>query len=555
MTHSTRIFFATLFLALPYGASALSRSELLPDASFQVSVSGTTNFWNALKTSPFGKLWVDPEFQNFAGHLDQDFFKKTFLQGDTPNPEKEVFIEQVSKMTGEVALAFNEGQQNPCIVAAISQEDYAKVLELDEHLSEILEDNFDLVKSTFQDIEIVKFVPLSGKREPYWQAWAQDTLLVGWSREWVEKNLVALQKEKPEEPKGNPCLSLKINLRQLLQSWSKKEDGDLSPEDPDSFQRISKVLGLSGIGVFSMNVEMREHQMRVLSDLEVDDLNVGLFRLIDPTPSEIPQVPFLSADTSALEVGRINLAGLWKAIPEILHSLDPTIEQQFDLVISSFEQQTGLNFTEQILENLDTAYLSYSIEDEGVQKNLLGFELKDGQAFQQTIDSLMANPTVQPQLEVVLETESFLDQPIYLVKNLPPESAVAFAVSGSYLFYGHPDALRQAIRAINRDTPADKPFGASKLAQGLQNFLSPKAFGFSGIDWKKNMRLLIQKIQSQKFAEDFKQGWNRGAGKKIPPPDFSKLPPADHMASFFNRSYQQTQASPTGLHQEIVLEY
>jgi hypothetical protein len=254
-------------------------------------------------------------------------------------------------------------------------------------------------------------------------------------------------------------------------------------------------------------------------------------------------------------VGRINLSRLWKAIPDILRALDPSIQQQFDLVVSSFEEQTGLNFTEQILENMDTAYLSYSLEEERLQKNLLGFELKDGQAFQQTLDSLLANPTIQPQLEVLLETETFLDQPIYLIKNLPPESAVALAVSGGYLFYGHPDALRQAIRAIHRDSPAGEPFGASELAHGLQNFLSPKAFAFSAIDWKKNMRLLIRKIQSQKFAEDFNRGWSRGGENKIPPPDFSKLPAADHIASFFNRSYQQTQVTPSGLHQEMVLEY
>ena len=37
--------------------------------------------------------------------------------------------------------------------------------------------------------------------------------------------------------------------------------------------------------------------------------------------------------------------------------------------------------------------------------------------------------------------------------------------------------------------------------------------------------------------------------------DFNKLPAADHIASFFNVSYQYAEATDSGLHQRIILKY
>ena len=50
------------------------------------------------------------------------------------------------------------------------------------------------------------------------------------------------------------------------------------------------------------------------------------------------------------------------------------------------------------------------------------------------------------------------------------------------------------------------------------------------------------------------ENWAK-SGSPFPPPDLNKLPPATHIASFFNVSYQYAEATDEGIHQRIILKY
>ena len=65
---------------------------------------------------------------------------------------------------------------------------------------------------------------------------------------------------------------------------------------------------------------------------------------------------------------------------------------------------------------------------------------------------------------------------------------------------------------------------------------------------------LVRELNKPGYTDVMVQNWAK-SGSPLPPPDFSKLPPADHIASFFNVSYQYAEATSDGIHQQIILKY
>ena len=97
-------------------------------------------------------------------------------------------------------------------------------------------------------------------------------------------------------------------------------------------------------------------------------------------------------------------------------------------------------------------------------------------------------------------------------------------------------------------------FEQTELVQGLRKEVSSSAFGFGAVDWKLNMDAIMAELTKPEYMSLIEQNWAT-SGSVLPPPDFKKLPSADHIASFFNVSYQYVEANNNGLHQKIILKY
>jgi len=550
MPARTKILSLSLLLALPLAAHALERLELLPsDAQAYLRVSNTTNFWSGLKQSPIGKLWIDPQFQDFIGNPDAETWTDLFLDGNS-EAENAILREEFKMLKGEVIFAFYEGFDEVAIIAAMEKEDYLKSLELDEKLNTLKDEPTEFIRSTFQGTEIIQQIP--GDGDTTWQTYVDGTFIGGASKEWIEQCIVRLQKEKIEEPEGNPVFNLNLPLERLVDEWVEEMDGHGAAT---STRSLVDALGLAGLENLSVALELKTDEMTVDSNLKISDLTKGIFSLLDLQPSEIPEVPFVPESISSFEVGRLDLPGLWKEIPDILASISPTAKPQLDMVIGMFMQQTGIDLEQDLLGNLGTQYLSYSQTEEGRQQvTVIALELKDSLAFKTALESMLSSPTLQMQLANSLEAEEFLDHTVYTVKTADPSENVAFGIAGDYLFYSQPEGLRQVIRSLAGEGGDNGSFNRSPLVKGLRKHMSARAFGFGAVDWRKNMATLIRELDKPEFTDAFAQGWAT-SGSPLPPPDFKKLPPADHIASFFNVSYQYVEATGDGLHQQIFLKY
>lgn len=309
-----------------------------------------------------------------------------------------------------------------------------------------------------------------------------------------------------------------------------------------------------GIEKFSIRIGLEDTEMVVDSTLTATSLDKGIFTILDMEPTELPSVSFIPEDIALIEVGRFNLLRFWKEIPNFLTVAMPSAKPQFDMMLAMLRQQTGIDIEQDLLAHLGTRYTSFSAVEGEILLSVMAIDLKDSQAFKQGLETAMASPALQPQVAMLLDTIDFLDHALYVSKNTEPADTISFAVMGNYLLYGHPDGLRQVIRSETSGTAPGTAFERSELVKGMRQVVPQNAFGYSAIDWKKCMLSVMHELTKPDRIQLIQQKWALRGGP-IPPPDFSKIPPTDHIASFFNTTYQYTEKTDHGLHQRIILKY
>jgi len=538
-------------------ATALERISLLPpDEHMYVQISNSTGFWNQLKKSPLGKLWVDPQFQNFLGNPEAGSWQDFFFS-ETSDAENEIILEQLKMISGEFIFVFDKERQPSYIIAAITEADYIRSLDLDIQYNEITGKSFEMIKSTFQDAEIVQQIKEAETPDETinWQTYIEDTLIFGPSREWVEKCIIQLKNDSVTEPVGNPSLTLNIPISGLLQNLIEEKDPVTggSPSQVDT-TALFDALGFMDIDRYSLKVELRDTEMVADGNLIAPDLTKGIFTLFDFHPSELPTVTFIPENIASLEVGRVNLLRFWQEIPDILASAVPSAKPQFDMAIAMIPQMTGIHLEQDLLAHLSTHYLSFTVTENEPPISVIAIQTQDEAAFKTGLETALAAPALQAQVAALLEIEEFLDHTIYTLKNRNAENTAAFGVSGGHLLYGPPDGLRQAIRSQSSDAAANRSFEHSPLVKGLRQHVPPTAFGYNAINWGKNMEIFIRELNQPKMIAAWKKNQQKSR-HPLPPPDFSKLPPGDHIASFFNISYQYAETTGNGIHQRIILKY
>jgi hypothetical protein len=551
-----RIILLALLLAIPPASSALERTVLIPsDAQTYVRISNVTNFLSELKKSSAGRLWADRQFQDFIGNPDAEIWREMLFDGEE-SAENEMYMEQLKMLTGELILAFNTKAGTMRIIAGMNTEVFQRSLVLDERLSEIGENPFRIIRDTFQDVEIIQHIEAPGtpQEESTWQAHLNHTLVMGDSREWVEKSIVQLKKGAVKEPEGNPELNLNLPLAEFIRDkMLEKQNPALSPMAPDP-EVVLESLGLMGIEKLTTRIELQDKEMVVDSTLTATSLEKGIFTLLEFQPVELPAVGFIPENIAMIEVGRFNLLRFWQEIPAILSVAMPAAKPQFDIMLNLLRQQTGIDVEQDLLVHLGTRYFAFSAMEEDSLLSVTAIDLKDSQAFKAGLETALASPSLQSQVTMLLETVEFLGHSLYISKNTAPSESIAFAIMGNYLLYGHPDALRQVIRTETSGAVSGGAYERTELITGMRQSVPQTAFNFSAVDWKKFMEAVIHELTKPDRTRLILRSWAMHGGA-LPPPDFNKLPSTDHIASFFNTTYQYIEKTGEGLHQRIILKY
>jgi len=546
---------AALLLTATVPAFALERMDLVPpDAQFEVHISDTTTFLEKLKKSSLGKLWADPLFQDFLGHPDADMLNEYLFDGEK-TAQDEMMLEQIKMLKGEVVIAKVREEDTPYMILAMTDDDFRHSLILDDKMAETSKEPFDIVRDSFQDVDVIQHIEHAGTdhESRTWQAHLGNTLVMGPSKEWVEKSITRLRQEAIDEPEGNPVLDVNVPLATLIRESLKEPQDDPAPVIVDP-SMLFESLGLLGIEKFTTHIELRDEDMIVDNNLQATSLGKGIFTLLDMEPAELPNVDFVPDNITLIEVGRVNLLRFWQEIPAVMTTAMPTVKPQLDMVLSTIRSQIGIDIEQDLLANMGTRYIAFSSPNGDMLASVMALELKDGSAFRNALETVMASPMVEPQVTAVMDTINFLDRTLYVSKTTEAADAIAFSVTGNYLLYGHPDAVRQVIRSQSSEAASNPRLEENAMVRGLRQHVPGTAFGYSAIDWKKSMPFIIRELTQPQRIRIIQERWAR-SGAALPPPDFNKLPPTDHLASFFNTSYLYIERTNQGLHQQIILKY
>lgn len=560
MLNKSRIPLITLILSCALSSMALERISLLPpDQQVRVRISNTTEFLNRLEKSPLGQLWADPQFQDFAGNPSEKDWMDLFFQ-DKSEAYKEITRNQLAMLKGELAFGGNSDSEGVFIIAAMSPKDYLRSLEQDELLKTLGEAPFEIIHDEFQGIKLARHIRNGGTEEEQssWQAHLANTLLIGNSKEWVERSIIQLKNESPDEPEGSPTLNLQLKLSQLIEEMIQSMEGK-SPSASGALgnKAIFEALGLLGVENCSVSIRLDKDKMVSDSTLNTSNLSKGLFAILDTQASSLPTVTFIPESASSIEVGRINLLGLWRELPNIFSAISPSGQMQFAMISGMIQQQAQIDLDQDLLSNLDTQYLSFSVTEPETarQVKMIGIELKNSDAFKSALETGLNAPALQPQIAAALEKETFLEHTVYTIKNQQEGGTpLAFAIAANRLFYGPPSVIRQVIRTQSSSDAAHTSFENSPLVRGLRQHIPSNAFGYSAINWKKQMESVLKELSNPAYMAAFQLGLE-SSGTQKDLPDFGKLPPAEHLASFFNTTYQYTEKTDSGLHQRIITQY
>ncbi|MBN2703229.1 MAG: DUF3352 domain-containing protein [Pontiellaceae bacterium] len=541
--------FAAL-IALPLSSFALERLDLLPsDSPLYIRISNIEEGVKMLEKTSFGKLWADEQVQDFLGNPLQGKEWEALIASNMYDDAEmaKVIQEEIEMNEGEFIMSFDAEMEDSYLIAAMSREDFIHSLELDQKLSE--QDPVITKKYTFQGEEVVQYIYEAGTEWEYslWQAQLNDTLVLGPKKEWVERSIIELKKEKIEEPSGTPSVTANLEIKKLINQLLRESEGAELAEA----ENLIGAMGLLDLDKCTLNLTLQENEVVLDGTLYARRTDKGIFTLLDTRPVKLPTAGFIPKDFSLLEVGRLDLPGFWKEVKRVVAEISPELETQIDSIMTMVRRETGVDLEMDLLAHLGTEYTYYSLSEGNRVEDLFAFSLNNSDAFKRTIEAILGAPAVKPQVEMMIETVDFLDHTLYLTSDLitEPEAQLAFSVINGYLIIGNTETVQQAVRSV------DKPSALSQnpIVRDSRNVIPSSAFRFSLFDAKKYIKFLADLIQTEEYAmilDDYFYVYDI----PISLPDLSKMPPAEHLASFFKAIYSYSEKTPEGIHIRAVIQ-
>ncbi|NLX26913.1 MAG: DUF3352 domain-containing protein [Lentisphaerae bacterium] len=550
MTKKQTLTTLAALIALPLSSFALERIDLIPSESpAYIRISNIEEGVKMVEKTPFGKLWADKQVQDFLGNpLQGKTWEELFAGKMYDDAEMaKAMQEEIEMNEGEFIVSFDAAMEDSYVIAAMSREDFFRSLELDQKLSE--QDPVITKKYTFQGEEVVQYIYEAGTEWEYssWQAQLNDTLVLGPKKEWVERSIIELKKEKIEEPQGAPSVTANFEIKKFINQLLSESEG----ADQAEIKSIISALGLADIDKCTMNLSLKEDEVVLDGILYARRIDRGLFTLFDTRPANLPTAGFIPNDFSLLEVGRMDLPGFWKEVKRVVAEISPELQTQIDSVMTMFSRETGVDFEMDLLAHMGTEYTYYSLSEGERVKDLVAFSLKNSDAIKRTIEAILRAPAVKPQAEMIIETVDFLDHTLYLTSDLvtEPEAQLAFSVIDGYLIIGNTETVQQALRSVGKPSTLSQ----NPIIRNFRNMIPSTAFRFSLFDAKRYIKFLAELMQTEEYIMML-DDYLYMNDIPISLPDLTKMPPAEHLASFFETIYSYSEKTPEGIHIRAVIK-
>jgi hypothetical protein len=125
--------------------------------------------------------------------------------------------------------------------------------------------------------------------------------------------------------------------------------------------------------------------------LAIDGEPKGLLAMLPTKPLTLDELKVVPADATMAWVARLDAAGTYQKIRDLVKALDPG-NTDFDQGVASFEQMTGLSLADDLLKPLGDSWAVYSSPGEGSSIWMgatVAVTIADGAKLAQTHDRLL----------------------------------------------------------------------------------------------------------------------------------------------------------------------
>lgn len=553
MVAKSKILFLSLLPAIPLAASALERVSLLPpETLIRLQVTNVAEMRAELDRMYLSKLRQDEQFQAFSVAFAKKI--KTRAEEGKEGLLDPFLYEHLLMLKGEAVFALKEdkkgsGTSHTYFSAAMTAEEYTESLRRGHWVQSEEEALVEIVKSSFQGVEIVQHIAQGGTPEEQIFHWSHlnGTFLLADQREWVEKCIVQLKKEHVAEPGGN-TLRLNLPLGPLLfHSALQKKTNDVERVQAE---QLYCALGLAGIDHYELKVEINGDEVVLDSTLEISDPSQGIFTLLDTTPRNLGKNEYLPVPFSSFMVGQINLARFWNNLPEILTATPPATAAQFAMAIRTVQQKTGLDIGQDLLAHLGTRFsLSTQRQNDG-QSWIVAFDLQDEYSMKQSLETLFSSPLVQPWIHII-SISDFRGHVIYGLKSKnPAANPASLCTANGQLLLGNADLVRETIQRQEGGAQSN----LSKMELAARRHAPPNAFGLGATDHRETASMLNIKVSDSSFSAGFGVTVNKDpedARQELGENEIS----LNYVALFLQNTYHFAEAVPGGIHHRVILEY
>ncbi len=547
-------------LALP----AAARLELLPeDSAIRLHIPSVSNLCAALESSPPGRCWRDPAMQEFLGHPDPARWlphhgAPAHLRDEIRHLQKESLL----LLQEDLAIGLAPGPDAELYIAAqLSEPQYARIQELDRHIARLIPESITFVREEFQGVELLRATLVSPDKNTNtsWQAFVSNTYLDSTDRGWVEKSISRLQARPPAAAAAPYLLQGRADggwlcalLEKAITPRPPRKTDNAATNAPPLFKPgdLIRALKISELQEVSFDVSAQDGRLRTALRINNRGCRQGIWTLLDPAPLPADwRLPYIPADAFAYNANRMNLAGLWEALPGMLNQISPALSASRQFFEAMLQQTFGIDLHNDLLRHLDTGYAACSRMRDGSSRELMYWQVKHPAEAAAALARLLADAApLRMHLGENFQASEFRGRPIYtFARPAAGSNAWSLAVAGQYLVGGDDAMVRAALRAA--DAPGSPAgFYDSAAYQALLRFKPAAACSYESLDlgaairghlagarWRQIRQYLEQLNAKHKTLSGQSAGIN-----------FDRMPPADKIAAFFGPLLSYSAATADG---------
>jgi len=584
-----------LILILSYSPAlrAYNRSELMPGSDLTIRISNVAQFIAAIEKSNFGKLWNSNEMKPFINNQSlADVLKETLLAtllGEKKSNKQLAHLtwQQLQLNNNEFIIGFSFGDKvDLSLTAGMDEAAYLEDKKLDDRIVELDDDLSERRKQIFNgtDIYVAELKAPDGTSDSIYSSFYGGTFVQSSDLEKVEKCIVKLKSQLPEEPATPPTLYIGINNRFIsnsLERWLTppapaeedfdEEDEEESAEDsammadeksavpdPHRAKTILKALGLDLLQGISLELILNpgSADFKLAVDVNGPLSRKGLWSVF--SNEKIPRnyrLPYVPEDALAYQVMQLDLNSLWKEIPTMLEAIDPKVAAQFQAYTGMFTAAYQLNLSKDIFENLGTMMTTVTCMDGLKQLDMYVWQLRNSDAIEKFLAKMLGETSpLKAQFQNYLNVYDLQGQKLYCFTTpvrrnpaAPPDQnpdaetplVTSIAVTGNNLVFGADKMVRDLINAVpakNMRTLYQTPDYNTLMKQ-----VPDDALAFKITDSAQLMRFLLGFLKNPVIFQGMQNAAAQANQNLTPWQEFLKnlqyrrLPEQEFITSFFGK--------------------